>query len=181
MSYTLLEILNRVFDQGNGELKTSATLSGNVTASTEYAEGATSGTITGGAIMHEVAGNTLQPVNETYPLPTKESTIPVYSTDSFQATITSSNATSATAVKSKTADKKIYITDVIVSVDTAMSVQLQDDAGTPVVVMEQMYMPANSVFSKTFKTPLVIATNQDLDVITSVSGNISVTVSGFVI
>lgn len=105
----------------------------------------------------------------------------VYSDSSFQATVTSANATSATAVKAKTASKKIYVTDLIISVDTAMNVQLQDDNGSPAVLVEQMYMPANSVFSKTFRTPLVVATNQDLDVITSASGNISVFVSGYVI
>lgn len=102
------------------------------------------------------------------------------SSDDFQSTITSADATSATSVKVKTASKKIYVTDIIISVDTAMTVQLQDD-GTPVVLMEQIYLPANSVFSKTFSTPLVVDTNKDLDVIASVSGNISVTVTGYVI
>lgn len=106
---------------------------------------------------------------------------PTYRTDAFNSTITSADATSATQIKAKTASKKIYITDVIISVDTAMNVQLQDDAGTPAVAMEQIYLPANSVFSKTFSTPLVLATNQDLDVITSAAGNISVTVSGYII
>lgn len=101
--------------------------------------------------------------------------------DSFQSTITSANATSATAVKAKTASKKIYVTDIIISVDTAMNVQLQDDAGLPEVLMEQIYLPANSVFSKTFSTPLMVATNQDLDVVASASGNISVTVTGYII
>jgi hypothetical protein len=103
------------------------------------------------------------------------------SDNDFQATITSANATSATAVKAKTTAKKIYVTDLIISVDTAMNVQLQDDNGSPVVLMEQVYLPANSVFSKTFSTPLVVATNQDLDVVASASGNISVTVTGYVI
>jgi hypothetical protein len=98
----------------------------------------------------------------------------------FQSTITSANATSATMVKAKTAAKKIYITDVIISVDTAMNVQLQNDAGTPVVLMEQIYLPANSVFSKLFSTPMEVDTNTDLDTITSVAGNISVTVLGYV-
>lgn len=102
----------------------------------------------------------------------------VATTDDFQATITSANATSATQVKAKTAAKKIYVEDLIISVDTAMNVQLQDDAGSPEVLMEQIYLPANSVFSKSFKKPLVVATNQDLDVIASASGNISVTVTG---
>jgi len=101
--------------------------------------------------------------------------------DAFQATITSADATTATQVKAKTASKKIYITDLVISVDTAMSIQLQDDAGTPEVLMEQIYLPANSVFSKAFNTPLVVATNQDLDVITSAAGNISVTCTGYVV
>lgn len=101
--------------------------------------------------------------------------------DSFQVTITSANATSATDVKAKTASKKIYITDLVISVDTAMNVQLQDDTGTPVVIMEQMYFPANSIFSKTFSTPLEVPTNKDLEVITSAAGNISVTAAGYVI
>lgn len=107
--------------------------------------------------------------------------LPARRSDAFQATITSANATSATAVKAKTAAKSIYVTDIIISVDTAMSVQLQDDAGSPVVHMEQIYLPANSVFSKRFATPMKLATNVDLDVITSASGNISVTALGYVI
>lgn len=107
--------------------------------------------------------------------------IPIYSEDCFQATITSANATSSTVVKAKTGSKSIYITDVVISVDTAMSVQLQDDAGSPAVIMEQMYFPANSIWSKQFTVPLKVATNQDLDVITSASGNISITVTGYVI
>lgn len=101
--------------------------------------------------------------------------------DAFQATITSADAQAATQVKAKTSAKKIYITDLIISTDTAMNIQLQDDAGGPEVLMEQIYVPANSVFSKTFSTPLLVATNQDLDVIASASGNISVTVTGYVI
>lgn len=106
---------------------------------------------------------------------------PFRRSDAFQATITSANATSATQVKAKTASKRIYVTDIIISVDTAMSVQLQDDAGTPEVLMEQVYLPANSVFSKVLSTPMRLAVNVDLDVITSASGNISVTALGYVI
>ena len=97
--------------------------------------------------------------------------------DAVQATVASADATSATAVVAKVAAKKIYVTDVVISVDTAMNVQLQDDAAA--VLMEQIYLPANSVWSKTFSTPLLVATNQDLDVIASIAGNISVTVTGY--
>lgn len=106
---------------------------------------------------------------------------PTRRSDAFRATITSADATSSTVVKAKTAAKRIYVTDLIISVDTAMNVQLQDDAGSPEVLMEQIYLPANSVFSKVLSTPIMLAVNQDLRVITSASGNISVTVLGYVI
>lgn len=108
-----------------------------------------------------------------------ESTIPVYATESFQATFTSADATTAAIVKAKTAAKKIYITDLIISSASAINIQLQDDA--PTVLMEQVYFPANSIFSKSFKTPLVVDTNKDLNVIASGAGAISVTVTGYVI
>lgn len=108
-------------------------------------------------------------------------TAPMRRSDAFQATITSADASAATAVKAKTADKRIYITDLIISVGAAINVQLQDDAGSPLVVMEQIYMAANTTFEKHFSTPLQVPLNQDLDVIASGAGNISVTVSGYVI
>lgn len=106
----------------------------------------------------------------------------VYAVEAFQATITSANATTATTIKANaTASTSIYITDLIISTDTAMNIQLQDSTGTPVVMMEQIYMPAVSVFSKTFRIPIKVTAAKDLNVITSVSGNISVFVSGYLI
>lgn len=99
----------------------------------------------------------------------------------FQATITSADATSATQVKAKTAAKQIHILSLIVSTDTAMNIQFQDDAGSPAVLVEQMYFAANGGAVLTFppEAPLVVATNQDLDVLASASGNISVTATGY--
>lgn len=106
-------------------------------------------------------------------------------TNYFQATITSADATSATQVKAKTADKKINVTSLIVSTDTAMNIQFQDDAGTPVVLMEQIYLAANGGFAMSAASsslPIMqVDTNQDLDVIASAAGNISVQVSGYVV
>lgn len=116
-----------------------------------------------------------------YAMPVREVGIPVYATEMFQATITSANASSATLVKAATESKSIYITDLIISSDTALNAQLQDNTGTPVVLMEQIYLPANSVFSKQFKTPIKVASGNQLNIITSGAGNISVTVTGYVI
>jgi hypothetical protein len=100
--------------------------------------------------------------------------------EAFQATITSADATSATQVKAKTAAKKMYILSIIVSTDTAMNIQFQDDTG-PTVLIEQMYFAANTGFTMTFSesAPLVVNTNEDLDIITSVAGNVSVVVTGY--
>ncbi len=100
--------------------------------------------------------------------------------EAFQATITSADAQSATQVKAKTASKKMYILGVIISTDTAMSIQLQDD-GSPTVLMEQIYLADNGGMAMTFppQAPLVCGTNFDLDVIATAAGNISVTVTGY--
>jgi len=100
----------------------------------------------------------------------------------FQATITSADATTATQVKAKTAAKKIHVTSLIISTDTAMSIQLQDDTG-PTVLMEQVYLAANGGMAMNFPeaTPLIVNTNEDLDVLASAAGNISVTVTGYVV
>ena len=110
--------------------------------------------------------------------------IPDATTDTnwFQATITSADASSATQVKAKTADKKIHIVSLVISTDTAMNIQLQSDNGTPQVVMEQIYLAANGGMALTFpeRFPLQVNTNEDLDVIASAAGNISVTAVGYV-
>jgi hypothetical protein len=98
----------------------------------------------------------------------------------FQATFTSADATSASPVKTKTADRKMYILSLVVSVDTAMNVQFQDDTG-PTVLIEGMYFAANGGAHLTWppEAPLVVNTNEDFDVITSAAGNISVTITGY--
>lgn len=99
--------------------------------------------------------------------------------DAFQATMTSADAQFAKQVKAATAAKSIYITDLVISVGTAMSVQLEDSDAT--VVMEQVYMAENSTFSKTFTTPLKLTSAKGLNAVASTAGNLSVTVSGYVI
>ena len=98
----------------------------------------------------------------------------------FQATFTSADAQAATPVKVKTASRKMYILSLVVSVDTAMNVQFQDDTG-PTVLIEGMYFAANGGAHLTWppEAPLVVNTNADFDVITSGAGNISVTITGY--
>ncbi len=97
----------------------------------------------------------------------------------FQATFTSADAQAAAPVKVKTASRKMYILSLVVSVDTEMSVQFQDDTG-PTVLIEGMYFAANGGAHLTYppEAPLVVNTNEDFDIITSAAGNISVTITG---
>ena len=106
-------------------------------------------------------------------------------TNHFHATITSADASSATVVKAKTADKKIYVTSLEISVGaTALEVQLQSDNGTPQVVMEENFFVANGGLTWTAcdKTlPLfIVNTNEDLDVICSAAGDVTVSVAGYI-
>ena len=98
----------------------------------------------------------------------------------FQATFTSADATSAAPVKAKTASRKMYILSLVVSTDTAMNIQFQDDTG-PTVLIEQLYFAANGGAHLTWPAdaPLVVNTNEDFDVIASAAGNISVTITGY--
>lgn len=100
----------------------------------------------------------------------------------FQSTITSADAQAATSVKAKTADKKMYILFLAVSVGaTALEVQFQDDAGSPAVLIEEFFLAANGGYAFKFppEAPLVVTTNQDLDVICSAAGDVSVVVTGY--
>jgi len=115
-------------------------------------------------------------------------TIPdaVVDTNYFTATITSADASSATQIKAKTAAKKIYVTSLMISVgSTAIEVQLQSDNGSPQVVMEEIFLAANGGLTLTAssdKMPLfIVDTNEDLDVITSAAGDITILVSGYVV
>jgi hypothetical protein len=102
--------------------------------------------------------------------------------EKFQATITSADAQAATQVKAKTAAKKMYILFLTVSVGAAaLEVQFQDDNGTPNVLIEEFFLAANGGFVFKFppEAPLVVTTNQDLDVICSAAGDVSVFVSGY--
>jgi len=99
----------------------------------------------------------------------------------FQATIASADATSATQVQAKAAGKSIYITSLVLSTDTAMNLKLQDDAASPAVILQSVHLAANGGVALSWPEdwPLKVAENQDLDVIASASGNISVTVVGY--
>lgn len=98
--------------------------------------------------------------------------------NAVNATVASADTTTPATVCAAQASKKIYITDIIISTDTAMNIQLEDGDGT--VMMEQIYVPASSVFSKSFRIPLAQpAVNKTIKVRGSLAGNVTVTVTGY--
>ncbi|UCE06513.1 MAG: hypothetical protein JSW07_00275, partial [bacterium] len=103
----------------------------------------------------------------------------------WSATINSADASSATQIKAAGgASTRHYITSIIISCGAAMNVTIQDDAGTPNIAMENMYFAANGGLALPFppQTPIQMgADNQDIDVIASTSGNITVTLTGYTI
>ena len=107
--------------------------------------------------------------------------LPGVETASPDANVNSADATSATQLIAKSAAQKYYLTSVTVSTDTAMNITLQDDNGAPVVLWGPHYFAANTgaPYTIPLSTPIDVATNQDLDFITSVAGNVTVTVTGY--
>lgn len=99
---------------------------------------------------------------------------------SFNVNTELTAATSAQTVKAAVSSNYLYITDISISVDTAMSVKLQDNTGTPIMAVARKFLPANSVWTKNFKTPIKIAVGKSLDAVCSASsGNVTTDIGGY--
>ena len=107
--------------------------------------------------------------------------LPGVEPERFQAYVDSEDATSATQIKAKTAANKMYVLSMMVSASGATAVQLQDDAGTPEVLIPWVRLAANGGFVREFpaQAPLVVATNQDLDIITKSVAFVTAQVTGY--
>lgn len=85
------------------------------------------------------------------------------------------SAAAASVTDAPTSGQKLVITDVIISVDTAMTVTLKEE--TSGTIFGKYYMAANSTLQITTRGKRKLATaNKKLQVQTSVAGNISVNV-----
>lgn len=90
------------------------------------------------------------------------------------AVLSADMTTAAHVTDAPTAGQKIVVTDIIVSVDTAMSVLFEDHTGTDQI---KVYMSANSTLQITPRTKMKLAVADDvLTAKASVAGNIAVTV-----
>lgn len=86
------------------------------------------------------------------------------------------SGSAAAVTDAPTSGKKLVITDVLISVDTTMRVDLKEESsGT---VLASIYMAANTAQQFTFRSPIKLPTaDKKLNVQTSVAGNIAVTAS----
>lgn len=95
---------------------------------------------------------------------------------SFQSyTIATTSAAGGVILRTSGANT-IYVTDVLVSVPTAMNVQICSET----TAMGQVFLAANGGFVQDFTRPLICNSAQSLRVILSSSGTCAVTVCGYV-
>lgn len=100
---------------------------------------------------------------------------------SFQVNNASADATGGMTVIAGVVGKRPYITDLIISTDTETSIEVQVTGGTP--MMQQMYFPAPSIWSKTFySVPLSVFNDGDgVRLVAADAGNVTVTALGWLV
>lgn len=101
--------------------------------------------------------------------------------NSWNNTDNQSSAQTNTALESAPgAGLSLYVTDVIFSADAAQTIKLvEDTAGTPVDVLEVVYLAADSSVCMHFTTPIKLTANKDLGYTSSAGVAHSVLVSGY--
>ena len=100
----------------------------------------------------------------------------------WSATANYGSAQTNTAIKAAPgAGLSLFITDIVVSTDTAGSVKfLEDTASAKTDKVELMYFAANGGIAMPFKTPVKLTANKDFGITSTIAGNHSVTVNGFI-
>ena len=99
--------------------------------------------------------------------------------DAFQATLNSADASgSDTAIKTATASKRHYISDLIISSGATRTVTFKDGA---TIVGQPLYMVTNQTVGIAFNTPWMGSVNTAFNVRTSGAGNISVWANGYTV
>lgn len=74
----------------------------------------------------------------------------------------------------------LYITDIILSTDTAGSIKLVEDTASAVDVVELMYFAANGGAMLPLRTPIKLTANKNLGITSTISGNHSITVTYYI-
>lgn len=85
--------------------------------------------------------------------------------------------TNTEVVAAPGAGTSLYITDIILSTDTAGSIKLVQDTAAAVDIVELMYFAANGGMVCNFRTPLKLTAAKNLGITSTIAGNHSITVS----
>lgn len=101
----------------------------------------------------------------------------IYTSDQFDSPVTSADATTKKLIRSGSSGKIIYITDLLISVKSAMKVSIVDQDDT--LVIPPFHFPTKGGFSRSYRTYPRVATAKSLYFITDVADEVSVQVCGF--
>jgi len=88
--------------------------------------------------------------------------------------------TNTEVVATPGASLSLYITDVILSTDTAGNIKLVEDTASAVDILELMYFAANGGMVSNFRTPIKLTANKNLGITSSMAGNHSITVCYYI-
>ena len=102
--------------------------------------------------------------------------VPMRRLDAWDDTVTDTDLTTQEVVVAGVANKRVYVTDVTISVDGPMIVLLQDEDDA--LVLPLMF-PAAGIYSKTFAIPKQLGINKDLEIKSDTAGVVKWSISGY--
>ena len=101
--------------------------------------------------------------------------------DEWAANDNQSTAQTDTAIKATPgASLSLYVSSVIMSTDTAMTIKLVEDTASAADIAGPYYFAANGGLAITFAPAIKLTANKDLGYTSSAAGNHTVTVTGYV-
>jgi hypothetical protein len=98
----------------------------------------------------------------------------------WSGTANTSSAETAEVVAAPGAGLSLYVTEIMVSALTAQTIKIVEDAGgTPVDIVEIMYLPANGTVTMSLSTPIRVTANTNLGYTTTAAVATSIFFSGY--
>lgn len=95
----------------------------------------------------------------------------------FRFTETTADSTTGLNLGTAVPGKAYRITDMVISTDTEMTITVKETDND--IIIEEMYFPATSIWSKTWCTPITLMAGEYLVVYGSLAGNVTVTITGY--
>jgi len=102
--------------------------------------------------------------------------VPFRRLDAWDDADTDDDLTTQAVVQAGVASKRIYVTDITISVDGPMLIILQDEDDTLVL---PLLFPAAGIYSKTFAVPKQLGIDKDLEIKSDTAGDVYWSISGY--